>query len=227
MKTKRDNDGTSIVKNLMLKIYFNLRKLRFRGSKEFWRTNYSNGGTSGPGSYGEFALFKANFLNRFVRENELSTVIEFGCGDGHQMSFFDFPNYIGLDISDAAVEMCKKQNKNNHFSFYQYDSIYTIDSLNLHKCDLAISLDVIYHRVESAVYTEHLQLLFTMANKFVIIYGRNSNEFFPADYTFPREFTADIAELFPNWTLIKHVENPLKSWSDFYVFENRSIEMNT
>lgn len=223
MKTKPENDGTNRVKHLMLKIYFKLRKLRFRGSKEFWRTNYLNGGTSGPGSYGELALFKANFLNTFVRENELTSVIELGCGDGNQVSFFDFPNYIGLDISDVAVEMCKKQNKKNNFSFYHYDSINTIDSFNLDKCDLAISLDVIYHLVEQAVYIEHLHILFKLAKKFVIIYGRNSNEFFPEDYTFPREFTVDIAELFPNWTLINHVENPLESWSDFYVFGNRSI----
>lgn len=225
MKAKAGNIKTNKVRYLMLRIFFNFRKLLFPGSEDFWKTNYLNGGTSGPGSYGELALFKANFLNTFVRENKLQTVIEFGCGDGNQVSLFNFPNYVGLDISEVAIDLCNKKSKKKNFSFHHYDSLNSIDSLNLGKYDLSISLDVIYHLVEKEVYMEHLHLLFKMAKSYVIIYGRNSNEFFPADYTFPREFTKDIAQVFPDWIMTKHVVNPLNSWSDFYVFEFRSTEM--
>ena len=60
--------------------------LRFSGSGEFWESRYQRGETSGGGSYGRLAQFKAQTLNRFVEENEIASVIEFGCGDGHQLS---------------------------------------------------------------------------------------------------------------------------------------------
>ena len=60
------------------------QRLDFTGSAMFWERWYAKGGTSGAGSYGNLACGKAAFLNTFVRECAVRTVIEFGCGDGHQ-----------------------------------------------------------------------------------------------------------------------------------------------
>jgi hypothetical protein len=59
--------------------------VRFRDSQSYWEDRYVSGGTSGPGSYDAQAEYKADFLNRFVRENAIGSVIEFGCGDGNQL----------------------------------------------------------------------------------------------------------------------------------------------
>lgn len=56
---------------------------RFQGSEEYWIRRYNKGRKSGAGSYGHLAAFKAGILNRFVRENEVKSVIEYGCGDGN------------------------------------------------------------------------------------------------------------------------------------------------
>lgn len=209
------------MKKYLIRIYFQLRKIFFPGSNSFWKKNYSDGGTSGPGSYGELAQFKADFLNTFVRENNVVSVIEFGCGDGNQVSYFDFPNYIGIDISREAISMCKEKNTKSNYVFYEHDPKFPLSRIGIFTADLTLSLDVIYHLVEKDIYLRHLELLFQSSNRFVVIYGHNSNNFFPEDFTYPREFTSDITELYPNWDLIEHVKNELTSWSDFYVFKKR------
>src|ERR1700733_9306823 len=79
----------------------------FRGSARYWERNYARGGTSGEGSYDALAQGKAVFLNEFVRTREIRSVIEFGCGDGNQLSLADYSSYIGLDVSRSAIERCQ------------------------------------------------------------------------------------------------------------------------
>lgn len=210
------------MKKALIRIYFQFRKFLFPGSNNFWKKNYSSGGTSGPGSYGQLAEFKAKFLNTFVRENFVLSVLEFGCGDGNQVSYFDFPNYVGIDISSEAIAMCKEKNNKTNYSFYEHNPALPLSRIGLDKVELTLSLDVIYHLVEKDIYLRHLQLLFESSERFVVIYGHNSNEFFPEDFTHPREFTSDISRMYSNWELIAHVKNALTSWSDFYVYEKRS-----
>lgn len=84
------------------------QRFAFTGSARYWDRHYARGGTSGAGSYGPLAGAKAEFLNNFVIKNRISSVIEFGCGDGHQLSLADYPRYIGLDVSRTAIELCKR-----------------------------------------------------------------------------------------------------------------------
>ena len=62
------------------------------------------------------------FLNNFVNKNNIDSVIEFGCGDGHQLSLADYPRYIGLDVSRTAIELCSHRFLNDPTkSFFLYD----------------------------------------------------------------------------------------------------------
>ena len=54
----------------------------------YWENRYKNNGNSGAGSYGRLAEFKADVINNFIAENKITSVIEFGCGDGNQLSLF-------------------------------------------------------------------------------------------------------------------------------------------
>src|SRR5579872_3671688 len=83
------------------------QRMSFRTSRQFWESNYTRGGTSGNGSYGVLGQAKADFLNTFVREHNIESVAEFGCGDGHQLSLAVYPRYVGLDVSKAAIDICK------------------------------------------------------------------------------------------------------------------------
>jgi len=115
------------------------QRIRFRGSAEYWERNYARGGTSGPGSYHAAAEAKAAFLNDFVRTHEVRSVIEFGCGDGNQLSLADYPRYIGLDVSRSAIELCKRRFAGDATkSFFLYDGGCFADRAGLFTADLAI-----------------------------------------------------------------------------------------
>lgn len=99
------------------------RPKQFPGSKEYWEKRYSSGGFSGSGSYGKLAEFKAGRINLFCKENKIETVIDFGCGDGNQLSLFNFKNYIGLDVSRTTIKSCINRFASDKTkSFFLYDS---------------------------------------------------------------------------------------------------------
>ena len=56
----------------------NIRTRKIDSSADYWEARYRDGGNSGAGSYGRLALFKARFLNDFVRSENVQSVIEFG-----------------------------------------------------------------------------------------------------------------------------------------------------
>ncbi|WP_242447617.1 hypothetical protein [Priestia endophytica] len=68
---------------------------------DYWEENYANGGNSGNGSYGVLAQFKGDVINQFINKKQIHTVIEFGCSDGNQLKYMNYPNYLGMDISQA------------------------------------------------------------------------------------------------------------------------------
>jgi hypothetical protein len=78
----------------------------FPGSRTYWEERYAGGGNSGVGSYSKFAEFKAEVLNDFIVSNSVGSVIEFGCGDGNQLSLANYPRYLGFDVSATAIDLC-------------------------------------------------------------------------------------------------------------------------
>ena len=87
--------------------------------------------------------------------------MEFGCGDGHQLALADYPCYIGLDVSAAAIRLCKDRFSDDRTkSFFLYDGECFVDRVGLFSADLGISLDVVYHLVEDAVFDAYMRHLF-------------------------------------------------------------------
>jgi hypothetical protein len=142
----------------------------FPGSAAYWENRYSAGGTSGAGSYGKLAEFKASVLNRFVAEKQITSVIEFGCGDGNQLLYAMYPRYIGLDVARKAIRLCREKFQNDVTkSFFLYDPECFVDRAGVLHADLALSLDVLFHLVEDEVFTRYMELLFQAGQRFVII----------------------------------------------------------
>ncbi len=209
---------------------FRARKT-FVGSGQYWEQRYQDGGNSGPGSYDRLAEFKATTLNAFVEEQNVSSVIEFGCGDGNQLSLANYPKYIGLDVSKQAIRMCRERFRDDETKqFACLDEETELSSIS-QKADLAISLDVIYHLVEDEVFDRYMSDLFDAAEQFVIIYSSN----FDAERNFhvrDRCFTSWISQHRPSWKQVRLVENPYpfdpanpnhSSRADFYMFAHESL----
>ncbi len=53
-------------------------------------------------------LEQADVINRFVEDEKINSVIEFGCSDGNQLRLLSIPGYIGFDVSETAIALCRK-----------------------------------------------------------------------------------------------------------------------
>ena len=203
-----------------------VRRLARRG--RYWEHVYQRGGTSGPGSYGRLAEFKAEVLNSFVAREGVESVIELGCGDGHQLSLANYPSYLGLDISPSAILICEERFRLDPSKRFQLDDP-TGAPPELVRADLAISLDVVFHIFDDDVFARYLRLLFDCSNRFVIVYSSNMDRPSPFPSVRHRHFTRWVDENIRGWQLIDLVPNRYpheeggesESWSDFFFYASR------
>ncbi|MEO6666922.1 MAG: class I SAM-dependent methyltransferase [Nitrospiria bacterium] len=197
----------------------------FPGTAAYWERRYASGGTSGAGSYGPFAEFKAKVINDFVSRHHVDSVIEFGCGDGNQLKLARYPRYLGLDVSESAVARCQSEFPHDRSKEFKLSSEYRGE-----KADLALSLDVIYHLVEEDVFQDYMRALFGASNRYVIIYSSNSddNRRYDGTHLRQRKFTEWVAVNMPGWRLIAHIPNEYPyepdtsggSIADFFIYQS-------
>ena len=198
----------------------------FSGSEDYWKKRYKSGGNSGPGSYHKLAEFKAEILNEFVRDRQIKTVIEYGCGDGNQLTLARYPLYVGFDVSPDAILQCKE-----NFSGDKTKTFKLVNEYDGETAQLTLSLDVIYHLIEDDVYYVYMDRLFKSATNFVIIYSSNTDqqERFQLAHVKHRKFSNWIHQNKPHWELIEHI--PAKYahvgneqagfTADFFIYEKR------
>jgi len=171
-------------------------------------------------------------LNSYVRNHNIQTVIDLGCGDGNQLTLAKYPTYHGLDVSPTVLEQCRTRFANDatkRFSLYDPE---TFDpSAPANSAELALSLDVIYHLLEDDTYDAYMRHLFAAAKKYVIIYSNDTDHTPPhlSSHIRFREFSDWVMEHAPNWKLIDHIENPYplqdspgdESFCDFFIYERQ------
>ena len=193
-------------------------------SGNYWESRYLSGGNSGDGSYGRLADFKAAFLNKFIQEKNIHTVVEFGCGDGHQLSLIHYPKYLGLDVSESVIRSCVEKFKNDRSKSFILYNTPTFFNRQFFTANLTVSLDVIYHIVEESLYCKYLEDLFATSSGHVIIYSTN---FYKAEtiHILHREFLKYVEENIPTFELVEKIPNPYpgigcnESESGFFIFK--------
>jgi hypothetical protein len=198
------------------------QRMNFKSSREFWENKYTRGGTSGDGSYGSLGQVKADIVNAFVRQRHVESIIEFGCGDGHQLSLGVYPRYVGLDVSKAAIDICiGKFAGDSTKSFFLYDGERFVDHAHLLTSDLAMSLDVVYHLIEDSVYERYMAHLFSAGQRYVIIYSTNADLSSVSPQVRHRRFATWVEANCPRWRLTDVVQGPNTGpgRADFYVYE--------
>jgi hypothetical protein len=219
--------GPTAARLSQLPVFARARRLAFPGSGSYWETVYREGGTSGPGSYGRLAEFKAEMLNDFVRNKDIRTVIEFGCGDGAQLQRASYPEYVGVDVASVSIDRCSvlfAQDASKRF--------YLADRLpkNIGTFDLALSLDVIYHLIEDSVFDAYMRRLFSFARRYVAIYSSDYDALTAGAHVRHRRFTSWISKNARDWQPAGFVanrfpEDPMQpeetSFADFHFFERK------
>lgn len=192
-------------------------------SAKYWEQRYKAGKNSGSGSYGRLADFKASFINRLVMDAKIGSVIDFGCGDGNQLSLLNPVSYIGVDVSHTALEALRTRFADQAL----YSFVHSDELAAEVRCDLAMSNDVIYHLVEDAVFEAYMNQLFQHARRFVLIYSSNREARYAGSHIRHRRFTDYIARNFPGWRDVAHIPNPFPwdpankgetSFADFFIF---------
>lgn len=216
--------NTPFFGKIAVKIYSRIKGVPyFSTSKKYWDDRYKSGGNSGAGSYARFAEFKAEVINKFVKDNAVDSVIEFGSGDGNQLKYFQFKNYTGFDVSPTAVALCTETFKNDPSKKFKLVGEYAN-----HSADLTMSLDVIYHLIEDSVYREYMQRLFDSSKLFVIIYASNKDEVpVTGVHVKHRKFTNWVDQHAKEFKLISHIPNKYPwngnehetSFADFYIYQ--------
>lgn len=198
------------------------QRLNFTGSAAFWERMYARGETSGPGSYAALARGKADFLNAFVRARGVQSVIEFGCGDGNQLSLANYPSYVGLDVSPTAIGLCKRRFADDPAkSFFLYDGSCFVDHAGMFAADLALSLDVVYHLVEDSVFEAYMAHLFGASKQYVVVYATNAVIRDDAPHVRHRCFSSWVDNNCSRWRLREVVDGPASGprRADFFVYE--------
>ncbi len=191
-------------------------------SAGYWEHRYEEGGSSGAGSYGAEANLKAAYMNAFVSDHAVDSVIELGCGDGNQLRYAEYPSYLGLDISQTAITRCKEL-----FASDGTKDFLLLDQYEGQTADLVMSLDVIYHLIEDEVFEDHMRLLFAAARRFVVIYSSNEDRPGVATHVVHRDFTSWVEQNSTNWRLAAEPDEPQSSSRDlageplmgFYAYE--------
>lgn len=200
----------------------------FPGSAAYWEDRYAAGRDSGVGSYNQFAQFKAEVLNRFVCENRVHSVIEFGSGDGNQLRLTPYPEYLGFDVSDTAIRNCRSE-----FAKDPRKSFRPLSQYNGETADLALSLDVIYHLIEDEIFHAYMARLFGAARDYVVIYSSNGEPqgFEAVPHVRHRRFTDWIDANQAEWRLREYIPNRYPfagdhrkgSFADFYIFDKSTL----
>jgi SAM-dependent methyltransferase len=191
-------------------------------SGAYWEARYRAGGTSGAGSYGRLAAFKVAFINAFVADNAVQSVLDLGSGDGNLLSLLRLPNYIGVDVSPTTLRRCAAQFAGESRRFMLPEC-----AREQPPSDLTMSIDVIFHLVEDTVFEQHMMDLFNHATRFVLVYASNHDSAWPDRHVRHRRFSEDVASRWQDWRLLAHVPNRFPydpgqpdetSFADFFVY---------
>ena len=200
--------------------------INFERSDQYWEDRYRFGGTSGSGSYGRLAEFKAQFINDFIEKHSIFTCVEFGCGDGAQLRLINYKSYVGFDVSKTTVSRC--QDEFQSYPNYQFHLVGSEQFNHFQPVELALSLDVIYHLIEDDVYDKYMKKLFSSSKKYVVIFAYDLEQTYTLKHVRGRKFTSWIISNAPDWHLTKIVPNRYPfvsadpnntSLSQFYIFK--------
>ena len=98
--------------------------------------------------------------------------------------------------------------------------------VKVHRADLVLSLDVLYHLVEDDVFETYMQRLFAASQRWVIIYSSNhehTKNWYASrgSHVRHRMFSSWVRAHQPTWHLVRHEPNPhnQSTAASFFVFE--------
>ncbi len=141
-------------------------------TKIYQEERWGKGKGSGVGSRPKFNKDYITFLENFLKDNNIKSVIDYGCGDWQFSQYVDWGDidYLGLDIVDSVIDNNKKQ-------FPKYSFISDTNVFNhLKGRELIIIKDVIMHWPNDEI-VKFMDKLITYDIKILMIncFGQSKN----------------------------------------------------
>jgi hypothetical protein len=113
-----------------------------------WGNNNSKeySGSSGLGSSLEYNKKYINFINNFIITNNITSIVDLGCGDWRFSSDI-FPklniSYIGYDVYDKLIKYLNKTYSSDKIKFEKLD--FYVNKEKIQNADLLLCKDVLQH----------------------------------------------------------------------------------
>jgi SAM-dependent methyltransferase len=116
-----------------------------------WGKNEEGKGTSGIGSTLEATEQYRAFLQGFLKEADIKSVVDLGCGDWEFSQTIDWSgvNYLGVDLVKPVIETNIERFGSPTINFEHKDGIHA----NLPPADLLICKDVLQHLPNKDIHT--------------------------------------------------------------------------
>ena len=117
-----------------------------------WRGRFSK---SGPGSEGEFAAEKIRILQNIVRDFEISSILDIGCGDFYWMKEVAplLKRYHGVDVVESVIHANNERFGDERITFQCLDLTDRSQQqqLSYRRPDLVMCLDIFGHLLTKEV----------------------------------------------------------------------------
>lgn len=173
-------------------------------SSQYWKTRYAKGGTSGAGSYGRLAQYKAQMINAIAAYHGIESAIEFGMGDGNQARLFEFDRFIGTDIVPQVIDAARVEFADRpNWSFKTNDDFDAAPE----RAELCLSLDVIYHLLEDEVFEDYMTRMAAASKRYLLIYSSDRGDGGGARHVKHRNYSKWLAQN-TDFREIKAWDNP-------------------
>jgi SAM-dependent methyltransferase len=198
-----------------------LDRIRIKVEKKFGKPTYGKVWTKDSNWYDEIhnlnPLLHDNFVTYLKQKKDVKTVLEIGCGAGvysiKMKEFFSGMQYTGIDISETAIDYCKKNSK---FEFICGDFI---------KMDIEKKYDLVYsHAVVDHVYDidQFISKIIRATKKYAYI--NSYRGYFPDLHKHKMIWDGHNGCYFNDISIIQTKENLLKSGLTEDEFTIRSQE---
>jgi hypothetical protein len=107
-----------------------------------WGADRNGKGTSGYGSTFETARLYIKYINKFIKDNNVKSIIEIGCGDGVLLKYLNVPqgvSYTGYDVVESILKKNRKK-----FPNYTFANLNILEE-DFPNVDLILCKDVLQH----------------------------------------------------------------------------------
>ena len=137
-----------------------------------WGNNEEFPYYSGIGSHDEKCVNRSiTYINNFIKEHNIKSLLDFGCGDFNIGSKLNIDMYYGVDISKDLIEYNKLKYEDELHKFIFNNESYN----NLPSTDLIIIKEVLQH-LDNDKIKEILDHLIHITNKYIIIFDTSYND---------------------------------------------------